>query len=29
MRANFENARSAEQFATGIVKYNQIAIKIL
>jgi len=29
MRANFENARSAEQFATGIVKYNRIAIKIL
>lgn len=29
MRANFENTRSAEQFTTGFVKYNRIAIKIL
>jgi len=29
MRANFKNTRSVEQFATGIVKYNLIAIKIL
>jgi hypothetical protein len=29
MLANFENAHSAEQFTTGIVKYNLITIKIL
>jgi len=29
MRAHFENSRLAKQFGTGIVKYNQIAIKIL
>jgi len=29
MRANFENAHSVEQFVTGIVNYNLIAIKIL
>jgi len=27
MRAEFENARLAEQFGIGLVKYNQIAIK--
>lgn len=29
MLAYFENSRSAEQFGTDIIKYNQIAIKIL
>lgn len=29
MRAQFENSRLAEQFGTSIVKYNEIAIKIL